>query len=137
MPGSSPTIARREPTRRLKSVDLPTLGRPTIASVRATGRSHERDWFRDSYFTRRDIRQDAFGCAGVNDYYRDIVPFAVSSPSQSATSSLTSTASSAARIPSLYQFFGPGGVLAKTHATYEFRRSQLQMAEAVEQALTA
>src|SRR5450631_3085300 len=33
MPGSSPTIARREPTMRLKSVDLPTFGRPTIASV--------------------------------------------------------------------------------------------------------
>jgi ATP-dependent DNA helicase DinG len=60
----------------------------------------------------------------------------VSSPSKSATSSATSIASSAARIPSLYQFFGPGGVLAKTHPAYEFRRSQLQMAEAVEQALT-
>src|SRR5579872_4166984 len=33
MPGSSPTIARREPTMRLKSVDLPTLGRPTIAII--------------------------------------------------------------------------------------------------------
>jgi ATP-dependent DNA helicase DinG len=51
----------------------------------------------------------------------------VSSPSQSA--------SSAARIPSLYQFFGPGGVLARSHPAYEFRRGQLQMAEAVEKAL--
>src|SRR5437868_13656394 len=33
MPGSSPTIERREPTRRLNKVDLPTFGRPTIASV--------------------------------------------------------------------------------------------------------
>src|SRR6185437_13079452 len=33
MPGSSPTMARREPTRRLNSVDFPTLGRPTIAMV--------------------------------------------------------------------------------------------------------
>ena len=40
-----------------------------------------------------------------------------------------------ARIPSLYQFFGPGGVLARQHPAYEFRRGQLQMAEAVEQAL--
>ena len=32
MPGSSPTMARREPTSRLNSVDLPTLGRPTMAS---------------------------------------------------------------------------------------------------------
>src|SRR6185437_7236636 len=31
MPGSSPTMARREPTSRLNSVDLPTLGRPTMA----------------------------------------------------------------------------------------------------------
>ena len=33
MPGSSPTMARREPTMRLNNVDLPTLGRPTMASV--------------------------------------------------------------------------------------------------------
>jgi len=39
-------------------------------------------------------------------------------------------------LPSLYQFFGPGGILARTHPAYEFRRGQLQMAEAVEQALT-
>jgi len=36
---------------------------------------------------------------------------------------------------SLYQFFAPGGVLAGTHPAYEFRRGQLQMAQAVEQAL--
>jgi ATP-dependent DNA helicase DinG len=35
----------------------------------------------------------------------------------------------------LYQFFGPGGVLSRTHPAYEFRRGQLQMAHAVEQAL--
>src|SRR5258708_27316035 len=37
MPGSSPTMARREPTRRLNSVDLPTLGRPTIAMRGVSG----------------------------------------------------------------------------------------------------
>ena len=37
--------------------------------------------------------------------------------------------------PSLYAFFGPGGLLAKTHPAYEFRRGQLEMAQAVEQAL--
>ncbi|MGH9808438.1 MAG: ATP-dependent DNA helicase, partial [Terriglobia bacterium] len=52
----------------------------------------------------------------------------MSSPSQSP-------AATAARLPSLYQFFGPGGLLARTHPAYEFRRGQLQMAEAVEQAL--
>jgi ATP-dependent DNA helicase DinG len=36
---------------------------------------------------------------------------------------------------SLYAFFSPGGALAKTHPAYEFRRGQLQMAQAVEQAL--
>jgi ATP-dependent DNA helicase DinG len=36
---------------------------------------------------------------------------------------------------SLHQFFAPGGVLSRTHPAYEFRRGQLQMAEAVEQAL--
>jgi ATP-dependent DNA helicase DinG len=36
---------------------------------------------------------------------------------------------------SLHQFFAPGGVLSKTHPAYEFRRGQLQMAEAVETAL--
>ena len=37
---------------------------------------------------------------------------------------------------SLYNFFAPGGVLSQTHPAYEFRRGQLQMAQAVEQALT-
>jgi ATP-dependent DNA helicase DinG len=35
----------------------------------------------------------------------------------------------------LHQFFGPGGVLSRTHPAYEFRRGQLQMAQAVELAL--
>ncbi|PYV57004.1 MAG: helicase [Acidobacteria bacterium] len=37
---------------------------------------------------------------------------------------------------SLHQFFGPGGLLSRTHPAYEFRRGQLQMAQAVEQALS-
>jgi ATP-dependent DNA helicase DinG len=36
---------------------------------------------------------------------------------------------------SLYTFFAPGGLLARTHPAYEFRRGQLQMAQAVEQAI--
>ena len=36
---------------------------------------------------------------------------------------------------SLYNFFAPGGMLSLTHPAYEFRRGQLQMAQAVEQAL--
>jgi ATP-dependent DNA helicase DinG len=51
----------------------------------------------------------------------------VASPTQ------PSSASSSAG--SLYQFFAPGGVLSRSHPAYEFRRGQLQMAQAVEQAL--
>src|SRR6202158_452465 len=36
---------------------------------------------------------------------------------------------------SLYQFFAPGGLLSRTHPAYEFRRGELQMAKAVEEAL--
>ncbi|HZI56388.1 MAG TPA: DEAD/DEAH box helicase, partial [Verrucomicrobiae bacterium] len=40
------------------------------------------------------------------------------------------------RLPTLHEFFAPGGLLSKAHPNYEFRRGQLQMAEAVEKALT-
>jgi ATP-dependent DNA helicase DinG len=52
-------------------------------------------------------------------------------------SSSTTRASSApgGKDASLYQFFAPGGVLSRTHPGYEFRRGQLQMAQAVELAL--
>jgi ATP-dependent DNA helicase DinG len=39
------------------------------------------------------------------------------------------------RQPTLYQFFAPGGLLSEAHPNYEFRRGQLQMAEAVQNAL--
>jgi ATP-dependent DNA helicase DinG len=51
-------------------------------------------------------------------------------------SSTSNRATPSGKGASLYQFFAPGGVLSKTHPAYEFRRGQLQMAEAVEQALT-
>jgi ATP-dependent DNA helicase DinG len=50
-------------------------------------------------------------------------------------SSTTPRPSASGKDASLYQFFAPGGVLARTHPAYEFRRGQLQMAQAVEQAL--
>src|SRR5271169_417416 len=131
MPGSSPTMARREPTSRLKSVDLPTLGRPTIASVPAKGVSPGWAVLLDSNCIRRFTETLSAATARTaiapSGYYRDKIPRVVSSTSQSAAM--------AARLPSLYQFFGPGGVLARTHPAYEFRRGQLQMAEAVEHAL--
>src|SRR3954466_9751788 len=49
---------------------------------------------------------------------------------------MASPSTTALEAPSLYKFFGPGGVLAQAHPNYEFRRGQLQMAEAVEKALS-
>jgi ATP-dependent DNA helicase DinG len=42
---------------------------------------------------------------------------------------------SASALPTLWEFFAPGGVLARAHGSYEFRRGQLEMAQAVERAL--
>ena len=39
-------------------------------------------------------------------------------------------------LPSLYDFFAPGGVLSRSQFPYEFRRGQYEMAQAVESALT-
>jgi len=61
-------------------------------------------------------------------YYRD----SVAPTPQSAPIALPNAKN---REATLYQFFAPGGVLARTHPAYEFRRGQLQMAQAVEQAL--
>src|SRR5258706_9587597 len=58
----------------------------------------------------------------------------MSSTPQSAPQSTTQSAEARANF-SLHQFFAPGGLLAKAHPQYEFRRGQLQMAQAVEQAL--
>ena len=52
-----------------------------------------------------------------------------------ASTSEPAFSSSSKQSYTLYQFFAPGGLLSKTHPAYEFRRGQLQMAQAVEQAL--
>jgi ATP-dependent DNA helicase DinG len=39
-------------------------------------------------------------------------------------------------LPSLYEFFSPGGILARSPLPYEFRPNQLEMAKAVERALS-
>ncbi|HUJ95906.1 MAG TPA: ATP-dependent DNA helicase [Terriglobales bacterium] len=59
----------------------------------------------------------------------------MASPPPSASPSAPYGAPGGQRNFSLHQFFGPGGVLSRTHPAYEFRRGQLQMAQAVEQAL--
>jgi len=61
-------------------------------------------------------------------YYRDSVP-AGSQPA------ISDAAKSPSSLPSLHQFFAPAGLLSRTHPNYEFRRGQLQMAQAVERAI--
>ena len=47
-----------------------------------------------------------------------------------------STATIAAQpLPSLHDFFSPGGMLSRSTLPYEFRRGQLDMARAVERSL--
>ena len=58
MPGSSPTMARREPTKRLKSVDLPTLGRPTMARSGAESRRSASGRARTPAAPSDDLRLD-------------------------------------------------------------------------------
>lgn len=54
---------------------------------------------------------------------------------QPASPSVPSRPANASKPTSLHQFFAPGGVLSQKHPAYEFRRGQLQMAQAVEQSL--
>jgi ATP-dependent DNA helicase DinG len=44
--------------------------------------------------------------------------------------------SSTRALPSLHEFFSPGGILARSSLPYEYRSGQLEMAKAVERALT-
>src|SRR5208337_4942846 len=132
MPDSSPTMARRDPVRWLNSVDLPTLGRPTMATsgvddLREDARFVIRRAFSFPEFVppRWILLATGYWQLGTV-YYRDSVP------SSSHPVSPPETRSAGF---SLYQFFAPGGVLSKTHPAYEFRRGQLQMAQAVEEAL--
>src|SRR5438309_5144786 len=65
-----------------------------------------------------------------NRYYRDSVR-----PSTQPPPTASNRPAASGKDASLYQFFAPGGILSRTLPAYEFRRGQLQMAEAVEQAL--
>src|SRR6201997_1200025 len=69
-------------------------------------------------------------CPGIAIIETSVALSPQSPPSGSANRPLPS-----GKDASLPQFFGPGGVLSRTHPAYEFRRGQLQMAQAVEQAL--
>jgi ATP-dependent DNA helicase DinG len=60
----------------------------------------------------------------------------VNSSFQPAPPAAPSRPANGSKISSLHQFFAPGGVLSQKHPAYEFRRGQLQMAQAVEQSLS-
>ena len=64
-----------------------------------------------------------------------IIETPVALSSQPASSVPPNRSAPRGKDASLYQFFAPGGVLSRKHPAYEFRRGQLQMAQAVEQAL--
>src|ERR1700687_4154720 len=64
-----------------------------------------------------------------------IIETPVALSSQPASSTSANRPAPSGKDASLYQFFAPGGVLSRTHPAYEFRRGQLLMAQAVEQAL--
>ncbi len=49
---------------------------------------------------------------------------------------MPSSATTTRSLPSLHEFFAPGGVLAHSPLPYEYRPGQLEMAKAVERALT-
>jgi ATP-dependent DNA helicase DinG len=53
-----------------------------------------------------------------------------------AASSMSSPATSTRSLPTLHEFFAPGGVLAQSPLPYEYRPGQLEMAKAVERALS-
>jgi len=72
-------------------------------------------------------------CASVDR--AAIIETLVALSSQPASAVTPSRPAPSGKDASLYQFFAPGGVLSHTHPAYEFRRGQLQMAQAVEQAL--
>jgi ATP-dependent DNA helicase DinG len=48
---------------------------------------------------------------------------------------MSSVAQAVPSLPSVYDFFAPGGVLSRSSLPYEFRKGQLEMAQAVERAL--
>ena len=64
-----------------------------------------------------------------------IIETPVSPLSEPASPSTSPRPAASGKNATLHQFFSPGGILSHTHPAYEFRRGQLQMAQAVEQAL--
>ena len=114
---------------RLNNVDLPTLGRPTMASVGTPAAVVARVLV-ELYVGWVKMRQST-----TENRELFIIETPVALGSQPVAPATPSRSAPGSKDGSLYQFFAPGGVLAATHPAYEFRRGQLQMAQAVEQAL--
>src|SRR5262245_56917858 len=108
MPGSSPTMARREPISRLKSVDLPTLGRPTMA--RRGGRVVVMSGTRERALIIAEPKSRDVAC------HVSTVLSTMASPLQPEAVAVPR------KLPTLHQFFAPGGMLSQAHPNYEFRR---------------
>ncbi len=49
---------------------------------------------------------------------------------------MSSSSTSTRALPTLYEFFSPGGILARSPLPYEYRPGQMEMAKAVERALS-
>ena len=76
MPGSSPTMERRECVSRLNSVDLPTLGRPTMAKMGPEGADvgRMRDCLKRAFFKGVfQRRADSDGCVQCGVFFYSIV----------------------------------------------------------------
>src|SRR5437763_1557092 len=71
----------------------------------------------------------------VKSYYKDSAVSTVATTPHPAQNSAQPRSAGAVTEISLYNFFAPGGLLSRAHPAYEFRRGQLQMAQAVEEAL--
>ncbi len=55
---------------------------------------------------------------------------------ETAPPPMASTETTTRALPTLHEFFAPGGILARSPLPYEYRPGQLEMAKAVERALT-
>ncbi len=53
-----------------------------------------------------------------------------------APDTMATSETSTRTLPTLHEFFAPGGILARSPLPYEYRPGQLEMAKAVERALT-
>src|SRR5580698_1890918 len=140
IPGSFVTIDRRVPVSRLKSVDFPTLGRPTITidgrasaaaclvfSIQDFVRYHVPAQFETIRGASRHLarRRDFAHCVNL-DFSRAAHFARRTMPKKVVPQNLEEI--------TVEDIFGPGGLLESRHPSFEFRASQLAMAELADEA---